>query len=229
MSLTFNPYGMIPTAHESGIVRPAFGSGAGQPYGGYAIASGYANNIFLGSPIGIDTVTPSSNIVLIAAQGASAATPTLANKILGAFQGVEFTLSTGRRTVSPFWPAGTVPFANSPTVAWVTRDPRMRYEMQANGPVTQNPAAGSPSMGSLCSITANGTTNGNATTGFSTVALDTTAGNFTNPSTANPTFLNQLRIVGFSQRIDNNPGDAFTQVVVEIALHQDLPLPGVSY
>ena len=224
MSLTFNPYGLIPTAHESGTVRPAFGSGGGQPYGGYTIASGYANNIFLNAPIGIDSATPSSNIILIAAQGASAATPTLANKLLGVFQGVEFTLSTGRRTVSPFWPAGTVPFTGSPTVAWITRDPRLRYEIQANGSV---PAT---AMGTLASYTANGTTNGNATTGFSTVALDiATSGNFTNPGTANPTFLNQLRIVGFSQRIDNNPGDAFTQVVVEIALHQDLPLPGVAY
>lgn len=229
MSLVFAPYGLAPVAHESGIVRPAFGSGGAQPLGGYPIASGYANNIFMNSPIGIDSVTPSSNIVLIAAQGASAATPTLANKILGAFQGVEFTLGTGRRTVSNFWPANTVPFANSTVNAWITRDPRIRYQIQANGPVTQNPAAGTPSMGSLASITANGTANGNATTGLSTVALDTTAGNFTNPSTANPTFLNQLRIVGFAQQIDNLPGDAFTQVIVEIALHQDLPLPGVAY
>lgn len=224
MSLAFNPYGLIPTAHESGIVRPAFGSGGAQPFGGYGIASGYANNIFQGSPIGIDAATPSSNIVLIAAQGASVAVPVLANKLIGSFQGVEFTLATGRRTVSNFWPAGTVPFANSQTVAWITRDPRIRYEIQANGSV---PAA---SMGTLASFTANGSANGNATTGFSTVGLDiATAGNFTNPGTANPTFLNQLRIVGFSQRIDNLPADAFTQVVVEIALHQDLPLPGVAY
>jgi len=229
VSLTFAPYGLVPVAHESGIVRPAFGSGNGQPLGGYPIASGYGNNIFMNAPIGIDAVTPSSNIVLIAAQGASVATPTLANKLLGAFQGVEFTLGTGRRTVSNFWPAGTVPFTGSSVNAWITRDPRIRYQIQANGPVLQNPTAGAPSMGSLASFTANGSANGNATTGFSTVALDTTAGNFTNQNTANPTFLNQLRIVGFAQQIDNNPGDAFTQVIVEIALHQDLPLPGVAY
>jgi hypothetical protein len=229
VSLILAPYGLAPVAHESGIVRPAFGAGQGQPLGQYPIASGYANNIFQNAPIGIDTVTPSSNIVLIAAQGASVATPTLANKLIGSFQGVEFTLATGRRTVSNFWPAATVPFAGSTVNTTITRDPRIRYQIQANGPVTQNPAAGSPSMGSLASITANGSANGNATTGFSTVALDTTAGNFTNPSTANPTFLNQLRIVGFAQQIDNNPGDLFTQVIVEIALHQDLPLPGVSY
>lgn len=219
MSLAYNPYGLAPVAHESGIVRPAFGSGGGQPYGGYTIASGYANNIFQNAPIGLDTATPSSNIVLIAAQGANAATPTLANKILGSFQGVEFTLATGRRTVVNFWPANTVPFTNSPTVAWITRDPRIRYQIQANGSVAAT------AMGMLASITANGSGNGNTTTGFSTVGLDTTAGNFAIPPA---TTLNQLRVVGFAQQIDNNPGDAFTQVIVEIALHQDLPLPGVA-
>lgn len=221
MSLNYNPYGLVPVAHESGIVRPAFGSGGAQPYGGYSIASGYANNIFLNAPIQIDSQTPTSNLILAPALGASVATPTAANKILGSFQGVEFTLATGRRTVSNFWPASTVPFANSQTVAWITRDPRIRYQIQANGSVAAT------SMGNLASITTNGSTNGNATTGFSTVGLDATTLTF--PGGTNPTFLNQLRIVGFAQQIDNLPGDAFTQLIVEIALHQDLPLPGAAY
>jgi hypothetical protein len=161
--------------------------------------------------------------VLVAAQGAGLAAGSITNamKLLGAFQGVEFTLATGRRTVSPFWPAGTVPYTGSSVNCWITRDPRLRYEAQANGPV---PAT---SMGNLVSFTTNGSTNGNAVTGFSTVGVDvTTANSLVVPPSTN---LNQLRIVGFSQRIDNNPGDLFTQVVVEIALHQDLPLPGVSY
>jgi hypothetical protein len=216
VSLAYNPYGLIPTAHESGIVRPAFGSGGAQPLGGYGIASGYANNIFQGSPIQIDQATPTSNIVLVPAF-VPAASVTAAAKILGSFQGVEFTLATGRRTVSNFWPAGTVPFTGSQTVAWITRDPRIRYEIQANGSV---PAT---AMGNLASITANGSANGNTTTGFSTVGLDVAT---LQTGGAN---LTQLRIVGFSQRIDNLPGDAFTQVVVEIAAHQDLPQPGPAY
>lgn len=218
MSLAYNPYGLAPVAHESGIVRPAFGSGGAQPLGGYGIASGYANNIFQNAPIQIDQATPSSNIVLAAAQGAAAASVPAASKILGSFQGVEYTLSNGRRTVSNFWPAGNVPFAGSQTVAWITRDPRIRYEIQANGSVAAT------AMGALCSITTNGSANGNATTGFSTVGLDTAQG-----FQQSGTNLNQLRIVGFSQRIDNLPGDAFTQVIVEIAGHQDLPQPGVGY
>jgi hypothetical protein len=218
VSLLLAPYGLVPVAHESGIVRPAFGSGGGQPFGGYTIASGFASNIFLNAPVQIDKATPSSNIILAAAQGAAAASVPAASQMIGTFQGVEFTLATGRRTVSNFWPAGTVPFANSQTVAWITRDPRIRYQIQANGSV---PAT---AMGALCSISTNGSANGNATTGFSTVALDTAQG-FTQAG-AN---VNQLRIVGFAQQIDNNPGDAFTQVIVEIAGHQDLPQPGPGY
>lgn len=217
MSLTFNPFGLIPAAHPSGIVRPAFGSGGGQPLGGYTIASGYANNIFQGSPIQVDSQTPSSNIILVPAQGANGAS-TAAQKILGAFQGVEFTLATGRRTVSNFWIAGTVPFTGSQTVAWITRDPAIVYEIQANGSIAAT------LMGAQASITTNGSSNGNTTTGFSTVALDTTVGNIT---TAAGQF-NQLRIVGFAQRVDNNPGDAFTVVQVQIAAHQDVA-PGPSY
>ena len=133
MSLAYNPYGLAPVAHESGIVRPAFGSGGAQPLGGYGIASGYANNIFQNAPIQIDAATPSSNIILATALGAAVTpvpatpVPAASQKILGSFQGVEFTLATGRRTVSNFWPAGTVPFANSQTLAWITRDPRIRY------------------------------------------------------------------------------------------------------
>jgi hypothetical protein len=220
VSLAYNPYGLAPVAHESGVVRPAFGSGGGQPYGGYPIASGYANNIFLNSPIMIDAATPTSNIILAAAFASAAPPIPNASKILGSFQGVEFTLGTGRRTVSNFWPAGTVPFANSPTVAWITRDPNISYQIQANGVV---PAT---SMGNLASITANTTASGNAVTGFSSVGLDVAT--LLTPA-ANPTFVNQLRITGFAQQIDNNPGDAFTQVIVKIAAHPDLPQPGVAY
>lgn len=212
MSLAYNPYGLIPAAHPSGILRPAI-SGAGQPYGGFTIASGYANNIFQGAPIQVDQGTPSGNLILAVAKGASSASAlTATNLMIGVFQGVEFTLATGRRTVSNFWPAGTVPFSGSPTVAWATRDPNMYYEIQANGSVAAT------ALGAQAAFTTNGSSNGNTTTGFSTVGLDVTTG-----SSLTQTQFNQLRIVGFSQRIDNNPGDAFTQVIVEIAAHQDRP------
>ena len=202
MSATFNPYGLAPLLNQSGIIRPSPTPGV--------IASGYATNLYMNTPIQIDPTGATGDIVIAPAMGASSATPTAANRLIGSFQGVEFTLTaTGRRTVSNTWPTGTVATA---IVAWYTRDPWLTYTIQANGPVTQ------AQLGQQASITANTTASG-STVGFSTVALDTT--NITNFPT-NPTFVNQLRIVGFDQGINNSPGDAFTVVQVQISLHQDV-------
>jgi hypothetical protein len=206
MSLAYNPYGLQPILNQSGIIRQAPTPGV--------IASGYAVNLFQYTPVQIDSTTPTGNLVIAPAMGAGSATPTVANRLIGSFEGVEFTLTaTGRRTVSNMWPANTVA---TNIVAWYTRDPYLTYQIQANGPVNQL------NLGYQASITTNGTANGNTTTGFSTVGLDvTTANSLVGPGTQ-PTFFNQLRIVGFSQAIDNNVGDAFTVVQVQISLHQDV-------
>ena len=206
MSAILAPFGLAPVMHPSGIVRPA-PSGQGQPYGGFSIAAAYANNIFLNSPVQIDSTTPSGNLVLATGQQTAGAV-TAAGRILGSFQGCEFTLTaTGRRTVSNYWPASTVA---TTVVAWATRDPWLIYEIQANGPVAAT------LLGAQGTLTTNGSANGNTTTGFSTVAFDTVT---IGPSQAST---NQLRIVGFSQSILNAPGDAFTIVQVQISTHQDV-------
>jgi hypothetical protein len=196
--LAYNPFGLAPFSHQGGgTIRPDIYPGT--------IASGYTNNIFLNAPIQIDAATPSGNLILSTAQGASGAA-TAAQRILGAFQGCEFTLTgTGRRTVSNTWPASTVA---TQIVAWHTRDPAIVYRIQANGSV---PAT---NVGFQASITTNGTGNGNTITGFSTVGLDTA--NMAQPG------LNQLSIVGFDPDINNTPGDAFTSVMVRISAHQDV-------
>jgi hypothetical protein len=208
VSAAYNPFGLLPVAHPSGIVRPSM-SGGPQPYGGITIASGYSNNIFQGSPVQVDQGTPAGNLILSVAQGASSASALTATHLLiGAFQGVEYTLTaTGRRTVGNFWAASTVA---TNIVAWASRDSGIIYEIQANGSVAAT------ALGAQAAFTTNGSSNGNTTTGFSTVGLDTTTG-----GSVTQTQFNQLRIVGFSQRIDNLPGDAFTIVQVEIAAHQD--------
>lgn len=196
--LAFNPFGLAPFSHlGGGIIRPDIYPGT--------IASGAAFNIFLNAPIQIDFTTPSGNLVLPTAQGAAGAA-TGAQRILGAFQGCEFTLTaTGRRTVSNMWPTGTVA---TNIVAWHTRDPNIAYRIQANGSVAAT------AVGGQISLTTNGSANGNTTTGFSTVAADTA--NLTQTST------NQLRIIGFDPDINNNPGDAFTSLIVQISAHQDV-------
>lgn len=211
MSATLAPFGLMPVLHPSGILRQSV-SGGPQPLGGNTIASGYANNIFQYSPVQIDAATPSGNIILASAQGNNA--PAAANRLIGAFEGVEYTVTgTGRRSVSNMWPAST---AATSIVAWITRDQNIIYEIQANGPVLAT------QLGSQGSITTNGSANGNTTTGFSTVALDV-ATLIPNPPGAGTTATTQqLRIVGFSQRVDNLPGDAFTIVQVQISEHQDV-------
>lgn len=198
--LAYNPFGLQPYSHESGTLRPAVYPGT--------IASGAAFNIFLNAPVQIDAATPSGNLILATALGAAAA-GAAANRIVGAFQGVEYTQTgLGRRIVSNFWPASTVA---TNIVAWYTRDPRITYKIQANGSVAAT------ALGGQASLTTNGSANGNTTTGFSTVGLDvTTGGSLTQSST------NQLRIVGFDQDPNNSPGDAFTIVMVQISMHQDV-------
>lgn len=197
--LAYNPFGLQPYSHESGTLRPAVYPGT--------IASGAAFNIFQNSPVQIDAATPSGNLILATALGAVGA-GAAANRIVGAFQGVEYTFTgTGRRTVSNYWPSGVVA---TNIVAWYTRDPRITYKIQANGPIT------AAQLGAQASITTNGSANGNTTTGFSTVGLDTTGANITQTSTS------QLRIVGFDQDPNNSPGDAFTIVMVQISMHQDV-------
>lgn len=205
MSTAYNPYGLQPLFSQSGIIRPAPTPGV--------ITSGYGTNLYMNTPVQIESATPLGTIVIAAAMGAGSAAPIAANRLIGSFQGVEFTLTaTGRRTVSNTWPTGTVATA---IVAWYTRDPYLTYSIQANGPVTQ------ANLGFQASITANTTASG-STVGFSTVGLDVTTANSLVGPGANPTFFNQLRIVGFDQGINNTVGDAFTVVQVQISLHQDV-------
>lgn len=206
MSSISAPFGLAPALNQSGIIRLSPTPGV--------ITSGYGTNIFLNAPVQIDPSGATGQLQVAPAQGAGSATPANANRLIGTFQGTEFTLTaTGRRTVSNYWPANTVA---TQIVGWYIRDPWLTYEIQANGPVAQL------NLGNQASITANGSANGNTTTGISTVALDVTTANSLVGPGSNPTFFNQLRIVGFSQRIDNAVGDAFTICQVQISMHQDV-------
>ena len=195
--LSYNPWGLAPLLSQSGIVRPA-------PTPGW-VASGFSSNLFLNAPIQVFT---DGSLNLATALGAAAAGAAV-NRIVGAMQGAEYTLTaTGRRTVGNFWPASTVA---TQIVLWYTRDPWLTYEIQANGSLALG------NLGNQASITTNGSANGSTGNGISTVGLDVTTG-----SSRTGTSTNQLRVVGFSQRIENTPGDAFTGVQVQISMHQDV-------
>lgn len=173
-----SPFGLRPLYHPSGILRPEAGT----------LASALATNIFQGSPVALDT----NGLVVLAAAGSDA---------IGAFQGVEYTETGGRRRVSNYWPANTVA---TEIVVYYTRDPDIIYEIQADGPVAQS------GVGQQYDWSANGSANGNTATGFSSVSLAT------GTAAANA----GLQVLGISRNIDNVAGDAFTLVQVRISEHQ---------
>lgn len=179
MSAVAAPFGLRPVYHPSGTIRTVAGS----------IVSGHATNIFQYSPIAIVAGT---GFLALAAAGARA---------MGAFMGVEFTPSDGRRRLSNMWPTGTVA---TDVVAYYTRDPYIVYEIQANGSVVQD------DIGEAQDWTVNDTTAGNTTTGLSNVALVT-------PTAAAAA---GLQVLGASSYVDNVFGDAFTIVEVRILEHQ---------
>ena len=177
MSSVASPFGLRPAFHPSGIVRQQQGT----------ITSGLPSDIFQFSPVRSDDAT--GNIVPAAATS---------QNVIGAFMGVEWTGTDGRRRVGNRWEANTV---GSDIVAYFTSDPQMVYEIQADGPVNQ------ANIGDQADYNALG---GNTTTGLSNVSLETASMD---------NLAATLRIIGVNPGADNVVGDAFTIVQVQIAEH----------
>lgn len=181
MSSVSAPFGLRPIFHPSGTIRPSVGT----------ITSATAENIFNCGPVKIDPTT--GDILSAAAAG----------RAIGVMQGVEYTNAQGRRTVTNWWPTGTVTLAADPgNVMYYTQDPWIMYEIQADGAVART------SLGAMGDWTA---LSGSTGTGLSTVMLATA-------SLADT--VQGLQILGLSGYPDNAWGDAFTIVQVQIAEHQ---------
>jgi len=180
MSTTSQPFGLRPAFSPSGVVRPT----------AYSILTGYAVNILQSQPVKIGT----NGTIQAAAIG---------DRFIGTFQGVEFTDSDSRRRVSNKW---TASIAATDIVAYVTLDPSIVYEIQANGSIAVT------DIGKQADYTA--ITAGSTTTGLSALMLDTAT--LTDSGNA------QLRIIGLSPAPDNDFGDSFTIVQVQISEHQNV-------
>lgn len=176
MSQLATPFGIRPVQHPSGIIRPA-------PVG--QIATGYATDIFQNSPIAIDA----NGFVTAAAAGSRA---------MGAFGGVEWTDTDGRRRYSNRWTANT---SGTNIVAWYTYDQKIVYEIQANATLTLAAMGQQYDWSALA---------GSTTTGLSSVALNVAS------AAANA----GLRVIGLVPGPDNDWGDPFPIVLVEISEHQ---------
>lgn len=123
-------------------------------------------------------------------------------RAIGSFVGVSYLASDGRPIVSNRWTASV---AGTEILCWYTRDQNIVYEIQNAGSVTQ------ADLGNQADWTT--ATAGNATTGLSSVAMSNTLTDSANAG---------LRIVGFGREVNNAPGDAFTNVYVQISEHQDV-------
>jgi len=180
MSTVSQPFGLRPAFSPSGTIRPT----------AYSIATGYGANILQSQPVKIGA----DGTVEAAAIG---------ERLIGSFQGVEFTDSDGRRRVSNKWTAST---AATEIVAYVTLDPSVVYEIQASGTIAVTDIGSQADFGTI--------TAGSATTGLSAVVLN--ASTLTNSGNA------ALRIVGLSPGPDNAFGDNFTIVEVQVSEHQNV-------
>jgi hypothetical protein len=180
MSTVSQPFGLRPAFSPSGALRPT----------AYSILTGYAANILQSQPVKIGT----NGTIQAAAIG---------DRFIGTFQGVEFTDSDGRRRVSNKW---TASLAATEIVAYVTLDPSIVYEIQANGSIAVT------DIGKQADFTV--ITAGSTTTGLSAMMLDTAT--LTDSSNA------QMRIIGLSPAPDNDFGDNFTIVQVQVSEHQNV-------
>jgi hypothetical protein len=177
MSSTSAPFGLKPIYHPSGSVIPITGS----------IASGYSSNIFEYSPVAYN-----DGVIELAAAGSPA---------IGAFSGVQWTDTRGKRQFSSYWPASTTA---TEIVCWFTSDPATVYAIQGAGSIAES------DIGEQADWSTNNTNSGNTTTGLSSVTLATPA-----VTTAG------LQIVGITKGPDNDWGDTYTVVNVRINEHQN--------
>ena len=127
-----------------------------------------------------------------------------ANAFVGTFMGVEFTDSDGRRRVSNKFLANT---PATDVTAYITRDPAIVYQIQANGAVNISNIGNQYDFGSI--------TAGSTVIGLSTAVLDTA-------SLVASGAVAQMRVIGITPGPDNAWGDAYTIVQVQISEHQDV-------
>mgnify|MGYP007049620764 CR=1 FL=1 len=153
MSATSAPFGLRPAFHPSGLDRAqALANG---------IVSGYGTDILKGAPIRYNSTA-----------GTSVAAGTITNAAAGAvwtgaFAGVEWTDTTGRRRVSNYWPAGTT-FQTGSCIAYFYNDQNIVYEIQTDATIAQTSLGGEYNFSATTGLTV---TSGSNVTGLSSTCL----------------------------------------------------------
>jgi hypothetical protein len=161
MSAVSAPFGLRPSFHNSGQIRPK----------AYTIASTYGTSIFSGDPV---KLTDNGVIQLGSSDGTRSGT-TDGIALLGIFAGCQYLDATGKPTISPFWPSGTT---GTEIVAWVYDDPETLFDVQYD-----NPSAGTTvqtAVGEECDWVV-ASPGGSTSTGLSNTklsAIQATSGQF---------------------------------------------------
>jgi len=190
MSSTSAPFGFRPSYHNSGQMRPK----------AYVIASGYATNIFQGDPV---KLTDDGVIQLGTSDGTRSGTVD-GISLLGIFAGVQYNDSSGKPTISPYWPASVT--ATNVT-AWVYDDPETLFDVQYANPGTAGTDSVQSAVGEECDWRV-ASPGGSTSTGLSNTylsAIQATSG--------------QFQITGFGYEITDSLTDAYVVVSVRINEH----------
>lgn len=182
MSSTSAPFGFRPSFHNSGQIRSK----------AYNMAASYATAIYQGDLVTLDA----NGQVTIAGT-------TSTSLILGVFQGVEYRDSSGKPTISNYWP-GAVSGATN-IVVYVMDDPETLFDVQVT-----NPSSGTSMQTYVGNEAAWVAGSGSTNTGLSSSYLSNTLA-----ATSN-----QLQITGFAYGQDNAITDAYVVVTVRINTHQ---------
>ena len=209
MSTVFQPFGMKPAYHPSGLDRSVAFAGTNSYVTGVSYTAPYyltsGQSFYQYQPVGI---TSSGQLTI-------AATAAATSPVYGVFDGVEYTTAEGRRTLGKNASKATLDAASS-IVFWIFQDPELVYEIQSAGSVT-SAAIGSEYNFSAVSgnTTADGYVIGVGGAGFSTTAIAASA--------VASGSQGQVRVVGLGREVAypsgslNNWNDAYTIVQVEIA------------
>lgn len=184
MSATAAAMGLMPVYHPSGLIRAD----------AFTILPTYNTSIFKGDP------------VILGANG-TVTVGTAAAALMGVFAGCEYVDSTGKPTVSNFYPASQSVLSGSVITAWVYTDPAIVYEIQAVGQLSATLATAMAFIGDEADITY---VAGSTSTGLSACNLNTA-------SMAGAGSQKQFRIVGPGLAPDNAITDLYPILRVTLA------------
>ena len=184
MSATNAPFGLRPAFHPSGLDRAQALAGG--------IPSAYNTDILKGQAV-----------LYVAGSGVIEPVNATGDALSGAFAGVEWTDTTGRRRVSNYWPANTA-YQTGSCVAYFYNDPNIVYEIQADGSVAQTSIGLDANFSNFAA--------GSNVTGLSQATL--------NASVLSTGVQGQVQILDIAPYPDNNWGDAYTIVRVQVARRQ---------